>query len=273
MKRDMKVKCERLGIALNRYFGALTATVKCFLFYPFGKFKSLNRFCFGVQALQDEMEYSCPLIHSKALHEVFPGIENVTIKTGLVFPWEGSSISAYETLSIGAIIQHLKPHRVFEIGTSVGVTASNLAINLPDGGELYTLDLPPVTGDGANIVTKFDVTVSDRKMIYGNRVSRRFLGTPLEPKINQLYGDSATFDYSDHIGQCDVVFVDGSHAYAYVKSDTEIAYKLAKPGGWVIWHDYNDGFFWPDVRKYLKTIAKERKIFRIEGTMFAISQA
>jgi len=268
-----KLNLEKLKLGVLRYVGAILASTKYLIVYPFIRSKRANRFCFGVQALHDEMSYDCPLIPSQALHEVFPGIEKETIKTGLVFPWEGSSISAYETLSIGAIIQHLKPQRVFEIGTSVGVTASNLAINLPEGGELFTLDLPPASEDGAKIETKFDVTVSDRKMIYGNRADRRFLGTPLESKIHQLYGDSATFDYSDHIGKCDVVFVDGSHAYEYVKSDTEIAYKLAKPGGWVIWHDYNDGFFWPEVRRFLKSIAHERKIFRIEGTMFAISKA
>ncbi len=259
-------------LGAGRYVGAFFAGVKFLCLYPWIRRKKTNRFAFGVRALNDELDYDCPLIPSRQLTEIFPGIEAETIRTGHVFPWEGSSISAYETLAIGAIIQHLKPKRVFEIGTSVGVTACNLALNLPEDGELYTLDLPPAPEHGGAIETKFEVTVSDRKMIYGDRTVRRFLGAPIEERIHQLYGDSATFDYSEHEGQCDVVFVDGSHAYEYVEADTNTAYRLVKPGGWVIWHDYNDGFFWPDVRKYLKSIATERKIMRVEGTMFAISQ-
>jgi len=268
-----KLTSEKILLGLRRYLGALCASVKHLSVYPFLDSKRANRFCFGVQALEDDLGYNCPLIPSKQVEEIFPSIEEQVIKTGQVFPWEGSSISAFEMLTIGAIIGHLKPKKVFEIGTSVGVTAYNLGLNLPGDGLLYTLDLPPVREDGEKIVTKFDVTGSDKKMIYGDRVQRRFLGKGIESKIIQLYGDSATFDYSEHVGTCDVVFVDGSHAYSYVESDTINAYQLVKPGGWIIWHDYNDGFFWPEVREYLKTIAEEKSIFRIKGTMFAISQA
>ena len=69
------------------------------------------------------------------------------------------------------------------------------------------------------------------------------------------------------------MFVDGSHAYEYVKSDSDAAFKIVKPGGWVIWHDYNDGFFWPEVRRYLRELGATRKIVRIKGTMLAVCQA
>jgi len=39
----------------------------------------------------------------------------------------------------------------------------------------------------------------------------RYRGTVWEHKIQQLYGDSAAFDYTPYQGKIDFVFVDGSH--------------------------------------------------------------
>ena len=63
-------------------------------------------------------------------------------------------------------------------------------------------------------------------------------GTEVEPKITQLFGDSKSFDAAPYAGQCDLVFVDGSHAYSYVKNDTEKALAMTRPGGVILWHDY-----------------------------------
>jgi predicted O-methyltransferase YrrM len=272
-KQFSKLSIERLGLGAARYANATLAAGRHLLLSPFLNRKAANRFCFGVQSLNDEITYDCPLIPQVDAHELFPGIEEEIIEIGQVLPWEGSSISAFEVVNLAAIIRHLKPQRAFEIGTSKGVTAYNLALNLPEGGELLTLDLPPATEANPVISTKFDVTASDTKMIFADRVNRRFLGTPVESRITQLYGDSAAFDYTPYAKSCDVVFVDGSHAYEYVKSDTDSALRIVKPGGWIIWHDYNDGFFWPEVRRYLKEVSSTMKIHRIKGTMFAISQA
>jgi predicted O-methyltransferase YrrM len=271
--RWSKMSRERLALGLCRYLGATVAAFKFLIVYPLFRTKRANRFSFGVLSLQDELDYACPDIPSLPISDLFPDVVNEDVQVGQTFPWEGSSISALEMINLAAIIKTLKPKRVFEIGTSMGVTAYNLALNLPPDGELYTLDLPPATESSDTVKTEFAVTVSDRKMIFADRRERRFLNTKIADRIQQLYGDSATFDYTPYNGTCDVVFVDGSHALKYVESDTEAAFKLAKPGGWVIWHDYNDGFFWPDVRRYLKQIANRRKIRRIKGTMFAISQA
>lgn len=272
-ERWNKMSLERTLLGLGRYLGAVRASLKFMALYPLVSRKRLNRYCFGVLSLQDEIDYHFEDIPQRELTELFPEAAYEDVHIGQVFPWEGSSISAFEMLSLGALIRGLKPKRVFEIGTSMGVTAYNLAMNLPADGELYTLDLPPAGEGDATVATEFEVTVSDRKMIFADRKNRRFLGTPMEARIHQLYGDSAKFDYGPYLGSCDVVFVDGSHAYEYVQSDTEKAFQLVKPGGWVIWHDYNDGFFWPHVRRYLKTIAHQKHIYRIKGTMFAVSRA
>lgn len=67
----------------------------------------------------------------------------------------------------------------------------------------------------------------------------------------QLRGDSATFDWSPHVGRAGLVFVDGSHAYDYVRKDSETAMRLVRPGGVVLWHDYG---VWPGVNQALEEL-------------------
>ena len=57
-------------------------------------------------------------------------------------------------------------------------------------------------------------------------------------RIEQVFGDSATFDFKAYAGAMDIVFIDGSHTRAYVENDTEVARQLVKStGGWIVWHD------------------------------------
>ena len=49
------------------------------------------------------------------------------------------------------------------------------------------------------------------------------------------------------------MFVDGSHSYEYVLSDTEAAWKMVKPGGLILWHDY-DSRWWPGVTRALNQL-------------------
>jgi len=39
-------------------------------------------------------------------------------------------------------------------------------------------------------------------------------------------------------GPFDLIFIDGSHYYEYVKSDTQNALGCLTAGGLVVWHDY-----------------------------------
>ncbi len=66
----------------------------------------------------------------------------------------------------------------------------------------------------------------------------RFLNTPQQSIITQLWGDSATFDFSPYYNSMDFVFIDGAHSEHYVKNDTEKALQLIKKsGGIIVWHD------------------------------------
>jgi hypothetical protein len=139
---------------------------------------------------------------------------------------------------------------IVEIGTFDGRTTLNLAINAPDACPVFTLDLPP------EHPTHFDLDTGERTFIDKPAIGARFksCGPPWSEKaakIVQLAGDSATFDWSGHENKAGLVFVDGSHAYEYVRADSETASRLATEGATVLWHDYG---VWEGVTRALEEL-------------------
>lgn len=126
---------------------------------------------------------------------------------------------------------------LFEIGTFDGRTTFNLAMNSPPGCRVATLDLPP------DVPTAMDIDIAERSLVdkpgSGRRYERNRNAFPgAVAKIEQLLGDSATFDFSRYRESCSLVFVDGSHTADYVDRDSKTAFELVRPGGVVLWHDY-----------------------------------
>lgn len=127
---------------------------------------------------------------------------------------------------------------MFEFGTCTGRTTFLWASNSGPDARVVTLTLPPdaivdYRADSA------DERKASRNALRESRFTRfRYSGTAVEEKVEQLYGDSKTFDETPYLAACDLIFVDGSHAYSYVKNDSEKALRMVKPGGIIIWHDY-----------------------------------
>jgi predicted O-methyltransferase YrrM len=93
-----------------------------------------------------------------------------------------------------------------------------------------------------------------------------YSGSPVAPKVEQLFADSKALDVSPWAGSCDLVFVDGSHAYSYVVSDSAKALELVAPGGLVLWHDYAGPRHASGVYRALNELAQRLPLVRIEGT-------
>jgi predicted O-methyltransferase YrrM len=179
-------------------------------------------------------------------------------------------ITEFELKVICALIQQLQPQNVFEIGTFEGRTTLNMALNTGIDARIYTLDLPQQELDK----TKMDIEAGEVMYVQKAESGIRFKNHPSAGKIQQLFGDSATFDYSDYVGQMDVVFIDGSHAYDYVLSDTKNAFTLVRPGGTILWHDYTN---WEGVRRalndyYLSGNPAFSQLQHIGGTSIALLQ-
>jgi predicted O-methyltransferase YrrM len=144
------------------------------------------------------------------------------------------NVAPYELEVIASLVCATAPRVIFEIGTFDGRTALNMAVNSPDGATVYTLDLP-ATGLGS---TAFLLELNEDMFVRKERSGSRFADSGYHHNIVQLYGDSATFDFAAYYGRVDFMFIDGSHAYEYVKSDTLAALKMVRAGGTIVWHDY-----------------------------------
>lgn len=141
--------------------------------------------------------------------------------------------SEYELVCLAALVKVANATNVFEIGTYDGRSSRAMAMNLPEHGRLVTLNLPP--GQEANASGE---RTADSELNVKVASGQRFLRTPEAERIEQVFGDSATFDFRFYEGTMDVVFIDGSHTQSYAENDTEVARRLIKPsGGWIVWHD------------------------------------
>lgn len=155
----------------------------------------------------------------------------------------------------------------FEFGTATGKTAYLLARNSPDDARVHTLTLSP---DDVRQYTD-DPNDSGRARRIALRESRfsafLYTGTSAEEKVTQLFGDSKELDVEPYRGRCDLVFVDGSHAYSYVMSDSAKAMEMVAPGGLILWHDYRPGRRADrDVVRALAELSRSRRLVRLQRT-------
>jgi len=255
---------------MKRVFMYLYALLNCFYIFTIGYFfsksrKLISNMCelFGYQKLREFID--------PGLKTVIPKIEIATIvDDGIPIQlrearWVDGNISLLELTAIVKLLQQYRPMKIFEIGTFDGRTTLNLACNSPAKAVIYTLDLPK---EQPHFIQPIPLT-TDASFVGKASTGSRFHGTNCERKIFQLFGDSATFDFSPYENEMDFVFIDGAHAYDYTLNDSEKALKLLRNGrGIILWHDYS--WVWAGVTKALSRLYATDKRFsgikHIKGT-------
>ncbi len=173
------------------------------------------------------------------------------------------NVSLLELTVLARLVRARHPMLLWEIGTFDGRTTRTLAANAPEGAQVHTLDLPPTQA------TRHQLTGPERTFVEKSTSGARFHGTPEQSRITQHFGDSASFDFGPWEGQAGFVFVDGSHAAAYVRTDTARAHHLTEGRPAVIvWHDYGE---WPDVTAVLHEVAHLFPgAYRVAGTTLVV---
>lgn len=174
------------------------------------------------------------------------------------------NVTVRELVFLAQLVRSRSPRRIFEIGTFDGRTTLTFAANSPDGAIVNTLDLPN------SMASAFELAPHERKYVDKPASGARVHGTELAGKVRQLLGDSATFDFTRY--PSDFVFVDGSHAYEYVVSDSHRARAMIGDGpGTIVWHDYGE---WADVTRALNELQRADPAFsglaHVAGTSLAI---
>jgi len=172
-------------------------------------------------------------------------------------------VDDFNRLIIAAVCSRVECRTFFEIGTYVGRTAMTVALTNPNA-TIYTLDLPD-----RSAAQDLSLELTDPHLFAHWDRGRDYRGTTQEERIHELVGDSARFDFSPYFGTADVVYVDGSHSYSYVKGDTENALRLLTPRGTVLWDDYPQ---YSGVYAYLSELAPslDRPLVHLRGTRLVL---
>jgi predicted O-methyltransferase YrrM len=156
---------------------------------------------------------------------------------------------------------------MFEFGTASGRTTYLWARNSAPDAKVTTLTLHPDQHDLYKSDEHDNKNGSTSALHESKFTSFAYSGTPVENKISQLYGDSKQFDESPYSGRCDLIFIDGSHAYSYAKSDTQKALRMLKSHGVILWHDYRkDLLHTKGVYDFLNELHRNTPLVRLPGT-------
>ena len=131
--------------------------------------------------------------------------------------------------SLATVMRNAKPAVALEIGTAKGMSTVLMSVNSPDS-KIFTLNIPPEeihAGKGGTLTT----VALERENI-GIAYRERNLRN-----ITQILANTATWE--PQIGEIDVAFIDGCHDSEFVYNDTRKVLKHMKPGGFILWHDFN----------------------------------
>lgn len=175
---------------------------------------------------------------------------------------DNAELPQRETQAVAELAATLCSSIIFEIGTYRGRTTTLLATCSPRA-IVHTLDLAPERMLDGGCFQELNETL----------IGLRFRGhAATASRIVQHYGDSRQFDYRPFHGNVDLVFVDASHAYEAVLSDSAAALRMVRPGGLIIWDDYHP-VHGPGVMKALSELSVTTSLLWIRGTRLAVHRA
>jgi hypothetical protein len=156
-----------------------------------------------------------------------------------------------ERAILHGIVRTLQPAVIFEFGTFLGSTTVLLARAADPECIVHTIDLP------RNSNTRDDLI---GRILHGE--------TNLPCPVVEHRCDLGTFDPEPWLNQAGVVFVDASHEPHDVIRDSRTALRLLRPGGTIIWDDYQPAQ--PGVVRALNRLSTELPIIAIEDTRLAL---
>lgn len=198
--------------------------------------------------------------------EVFPEAakaDYLILNSGRRDPTTSTTLFELNCILMGMI--QIGAKRVVEVGTFDGNTTLNMAANVGDDGQIVTLDLPL---DEEEPDLQFEIDSALRNVTDRQIVGEQFLERAEKSRIKQVFGDSGKLDWSTLGGPFDMAFIDGCHAYEYVKSDTKNALSVVRPGGLIMWHDYAE---MEDVSRAVDEFAGHfEQLCSLQGTRIAI---
>ncbi len=193
----------------------------------------------------------------KDLYQIIPNDSRIPV-TFIDYQYIYGNVPIEELVVLAKIVRFFKPKKILEIGTYLGNTTLQLAAN--SKAKIFTLDLPPQVSQ-----KKAPYEILDPQLdVYPSNPGIKFKKSSYSSRIKQLYGNSIKYNFSKFKGKIDLVFVDGSHHYKYIRKDSINAIQLLSPHGIIIWHDYSS--YAPDVIRVLNDLGRKLPLIHLKNT-------
>lgn len=144
-------------------------------------------------------------------------------------PFDVNQRRLHDAQCIMTICANAGQDKILEIGTGTGVTTASIALNAPHT-QVYTVNIPPEaakSGEGGHFITE----------AYPINTIGQYFREKKISNITQIYANTLTWE--PNVGAIDVAFIDGCHDKEFVINDTLKVLPHMKPGGFVLWHDFN----------------------------------
>lgn len=189
------------------------------------------------------------------INELFPDFEGVAKP----YAYLSGATMPIDIALLRALAKRYAVQDYFEIGTWRGESVANVA---DVASRCVTFNLPKE----AILELTHNPLYADLHGFFSNGMDH----------VEQVYGDSQSFDFGPYLGKFDMVFVDGDHHYESVKKDTETAFKLLKNGhSIVVWHDYGldpETIRWDVLSAILDGTPSEKRenLYHISNTLCAV---
>lgn len=180
------------------------------------------------------------------------------VKLSLEVSRHAWSLGAAEQLVLQMLIADRGVRTAFEFGTFNGATTALIAEALPDDGQVVTIDLSDEAFRATQGPPQFSAT----------EVGRFHRQSPANAKVEQLRVDSLCLDVTAWKEWADLVLVDGAHDYEHGFADTRSALAIVRPGGIVIWDDFDP--YWHGLVHGVLDAVNEKPISVLVGLPLAV---
>ncbi len=200
-----------------------------------------------------------PAIGSRYLADLWPAIAQVHAETSMSIGhwWE---LPYGERSVLDAIVRYVQPAVSFEFGTFSGSTTALIARAAPPDAVVHTIDVPAEMVDDA--YRQLGVTPE----MIGRALDQAPPDGATIEFHRQLIED---FDFAPLRAAAQFVFVDASHDYESVVSDSRRAIEMLGTDGVIVWDDYQAGPH-PGVTQALDELSTSVPLAQIETTRLVV---
>ncbi|MBN9517627.1 glycosyltransferase, partial [bacterium] len=157
-----------------------------------------------------------------------------------------------------ALVAHLRPLRVLEIGTAAGHMTANLTAWTPPGAVVYSVGVAGTVPSGG---APEQAPEAPPRPAFAAHAGHFGLGH----KARLVVADSRAVDLGA-LAPLDLAFVDGGHDFATARADTAGVYHALRPGGCLVWHDWDSPTPWVEVRRAVASLGLPEPVYHAAGT-------